>query len=571
MTFIHLFRDNLSGVFLSIVFFVLKNLPVWVLPLITSSIINEVTSPDDNTMRGILISFGLGVIVVGQNIPMQQAETYFTSRVVRDIEMRLRSSIVRKLQHLTISFHKNLSSGRIQSKVLRDVDNIEALSKTMVTNMIQAIFNIVVFAAITLTKSVVVAIFFIVTVPVAAFLIKGFRGSIRKTVTEFRKEIEHMSSDVSEMVEMLPVTKAHGLEHVETAKIGKQLEQVQEKAIKTDTVQTLFGSSSYVAFNLSQLACLCFTGYLAYKKKITVGEIALYQSYFAALLGNVNGLIGLYPSLAKGFESLGSISEILASRDIEKSKGKLRLKDVHGNYKFEHVNFVYPDDPTAPVLIDFNLEVKKGECIAFVGESGSGKTTLLNLLIGFHYPTGGNLFIDGHNIKDINLTVYRHHIAVVSQNNILFSGSVKDNITYGLPAVSKSELEKIIALANLTEVIESLPDGIDTNIGEHGDRLSGGQKQRIAIARAMIRNPDIILLDEATSALDNVSELHVQQAMDELIRDRTTFIVAHRLSTIRNADRIIVMRQGKCVETGTYEELLEMNGYFSELASLQVK
>lgn len=570
-TLLLLFQDNLFRVIMSIVFFVIKNLPVWILPLITSAIINEATNPHPETLRNILIYFGIGAVVIAQNVPSQQCETYFTSRAVRDIEMRLRAALVRKLQHLTISFHKNLSSGRIQSKILRDVDNIEALSKTMITNVTQAILNIVVFAVITLIHSPLVALFFLLTIPVAAFLIRGFRGNISRTVSEFRKEMEHMSAGVSEMVEMIPVTKAHGLERIETKKINTQLQEVQQKAVRTDTIQTLFGSSSYVAFQTFQLACLCFTGILAYKGEISVGEIALFQSYFNQLLGNVSGLLTLYPTISKGFESIGSVSEILASDDIENNRGKKRVTEVNGEFVFDHVGFTYPDDPTSHVLTDFSLSVKKGEYIAFVGESGSGKTTALNLLIGFHFPTEGTLTVDGRDIRDINLTAYRRHIAVVSQTNILFSGSIRDNIAYGLSHVTDEEIDRVIDLANLRELVDELPDGMHTQIGERGGRLSGGQKQRIAIARAMIRDPQIILLDEATSALDNVSEHKVQEAMDKLIHGRTTFVVAHRLSTIRNADRIVVMKNGKCVEIGTYDSLMENKGYFYTLAKLQEK
>ncbi|MBE7063698.1 MAG: ABC transporter ATP-binding protein [Ruminococcaceae bacterium] len=566
-----LFRDNLSKFVLSIVFFVLKNLPVWILPMITSAIINAATNPNPETLQKILVYLGLGLVVIGQNIPSQQGETYFTTRVVRDIEMRLRAALVRKLQHLTISFHKTFASGRIQSKILRDVDNIEALSKAMITNFTQAILNILVFTVITLYRSPMVALFFLLTIPLAAFLIRGFRGNISRTVSAFRKEMEHMSADVAEMVEMIPVTKAHGLERVETSKISHQLQAVQAKAIRTDTVQTLFGSSSYVAFQSFQLLCLCFTGYLAYLGKITVGDVAMFQSFFSQLLGNVSGLLTLYPTISKGFESLGSISEILASEDIENNRGKKRLTDVRGEFEFDHVGFTYPDDPSAHVLTDFSLKVKQGEYIAFVGESGSGKTTALNLLIGFHFPTEGTLRMDGYDIRDINLTAYRRHIAVVSQTNILFSGSIRDNIAYGMSHVTDEEINRVVDLANLRELVEELPDGIHTQVGERGGRLSGGQRQRIAIARAMIRNPQIILLDEATSALDNVSERKVQDAMDKLIHGRTTFVVAHRLSTIRNADRIVVMKHGKCVEIGDYDSLMANKGYFYTLAKLQEK
>ncbi len=567
-TLMQLFRNNVSQLLFSMGFFMLKHSPTWIVPMLTASIINEATNPNANTLRNILIYLGIGAVVIAQNVPSHQAETYFSSRAIRDMEKHLRSALVRKLQHLSISFTKNYSAGRIHSKILRDVDNIVAFAHISVSNIIQSLINILLFSVITLIHSPLVALFFLFTIPMAALLIHGFRSTVSKTVSEFRKEMEHMSAGVAEMVEMIPVTKAHGLERVETKKINDTLLEVKSKALRTDFVQNLFGASAWASFQVFQLLCLCFTGLLAYKGKISVGEIAMFQSYFGQLLGCVSGLLTMYPSIAKGMESLGSVSEILAADDIENNSGKKRLPKVCGSFLFKNVGFSYPDDPGSHVLSDFSLEVKKGEYIAFVGESGSGKTTLLNLLIGFHFPTEGDLYMDGHNIRDINLTAYRKHIAVVSQNNILFTGSIRDNITYGLSHVTNAEIERVIDMANLRDLINELPDGIHTQIGERGSRLSGGQRQRIAIARAMIRDPRIILLDEATSALDNASERKVQEAMDQLIHGRTTFVVAHRLSTIRNADRIVVMKQGRCVEMGTYDELMAKKGYFYTLEKL---
>ncbi len=565
ITLLHLLKDNVGRALLCIVFFILKNSPSWVVPILTSAIINEATNPGENTVRNIIVYMIVGSVFLVQNVPTHQAEIYFSSRIVRDIGMRLRFALVRKLQHLSISFHKNYSAGRIHSKILRDVDSIEQLARSFIGTIVQSILNILIYASITVSRSPMVAIFFLLTIPVAAILIRSFRTTIHHTVSEYRKEVEHLSAGVAEMVQMIPVTKAHGLERVETNKISTHLEEVKKKAVRTDTVQNLFGASSWASFQLFQLLCLCFTGFLAYKGRISVGEIAMFQSYFSSLLGTVSGLIALYPIITSGIEAMSSVAEILASDDIENNKGKMRLSEVRGQYTFDHVGFMYPDDKATHVLEDFCLEVKEGECIAFVGESGSGKTTLLNLLIGFHFPTEGTLTIDGHDIKDINLTAYRRNIAVVSQNNVLFSGSIRDNITYGLSHVTNKEIKAVIEMANLQSVIDELPDGIHTKIGEQGSRLSGGQKQRIAIARAMIRDPKIILLDEATSALDNVSERKVQEAMDKLIHGRTTFVVAHRLSTIRGADRIVVMKQGRCVEIGTYDELIAKKGYFYTL------
>ena len=221
------------------------------------------------------------------------------------------------------------------------------------------------------------------------------------------------------------------------------------------------------------------------------------------------------------------------------------------------------------MLNGLNLKVNKGETIALVGESGAGKSTILNLVIGFNMPTGGLLTIDGEDFTQIDLRSYRKHLAVVPQTSILFSGSIRDNITYGQENVSDEMLRQVIEAANLAELVDSLPDGGDTAVGEHGGTLSGGQRQRISIARALIRNPQVIVLDEATSALDSISEKLIQEAISNLTRERTTFIVAHRLSTIRDADKIAVIADGRCVEYGTFDELMALKGEFYKMKMIQ--
>lgn len=262
-----------------------------------------------------------------------------------------------------------------------------------------------------------------------------------------------------------------------------------------------------------------------------------------------------------------SVSEIVLSNQTEDNSGKIKLRYVHGSVEFDHASYKYPgaDENT---ITNLSLKVEPGECIAFVGASGSGKSTIMNMIIGFLPPTEGSLKIDGKPINALNLSDYRHFISVVPQNSILFTGTIRDNITYGLTDVSEEKLNEVIKIANIDEFASKLPNGLDTVIGEGGDKLSGGQKQRISIARALIRDPKILILDEATSALDNISEYHVQQAISGLIKGRTTFIVAHRLSTIRDADKIAVMENGKCVEFGTYDELMAKEGKFYELKSL---
>jgi ATP-binding cassette subfamily B protein len=567
-TLIYLFKDNIGKILLSFLFYAIKHSPAWIMPIVIGNVIDIATARGSRDLKEMWINLAVAIILIVQNLPTNVLYTKFFSQALRKVEADLRSKLVRKLQMLSISYHKEMKSGKIQSKILRDVEAITVLSRQFCNGVIPIIMNIVVALAITLSKSFTVSIFFILSIPLSAFIIKFFRSNIRKTNSDFRKELEEMSAKVAEMVEMIPITKAHGLEKVEIQKIDTQLEKVKDSGYKLDIVNAFFGAFAWVSFQFFQVGCLAFTGYLAYNGEITVGDVILYQSFFTSILNQVSSLINIYPEIVKGFESINSVAEIFMSEDIEDNRDKKKVKNIKGNFRFENVEFKY-NASDKPVLKDFNLEVKSGECIAFVGESGAGKTTILNLIIGFNKATKGRILIDNMDMSEINLNSYRKFIAVVPQNTILFSGTVRDNITYGLPSVSDEKLQEVIEAANLSDVIKKLPKGLDTSIGEHGGMLSGGQRQRIAIARALIRNPQIIVLDEATSALDNISEMHVQKAMRNLIKERTTFIVAHRLSTIRDADRIVVLKGGMCVECGTYDELIDKKGEFYNLRKLQ--
>jgi ATP-binding cassette subfamily B protein len=380
--------------------------------------------------------------------------------------------------------------------------------------------------------------------------------------------MEATSARVMEMEEMVPVTRAHALENIEVKKMEALVKSVAEEGYRLDIIQANFGSVSWAIFQIFQIGCLIFTGMLVLKDKLLAGDIILYQSYFTTIVTQVSGLLTLLPTIAKGMESITSIGEILNAHDIEEHTGKPKIDNIKGDYEFNYLSFWY-NDSVRHVLKGLNMKVKAGETIALVGESGAGKSTFLNLVIGFIMPTGGEILVDGNNLKEINLRSYRKHIAVVPQETILFSGSVRDNITYGVPSVTEEQLEEAIQAANLTDVISELPDGLETLIGDHGNKMSGGQRQRIAIARAIIRNPRVIIFDEATSALDSVSETLILEALSNLIKDRTTFIVAHRLSTIRKADKICVLRDGSCAEFGTYEELLALKGEFYHMKLLQ--
>jgi ATP-binding cassette subfamily B protein len=414
----------------------------------------------------------------------------------------------------------------------------------------------------------VVFAFFLVTTPIAALTLVFFRNVMKKRNYEFRHEMEETSAQVMEMVELIPVTRAHALEEKEISRISEQLFNVAEKGYKLDIIQQIFGSVGWVIFQIFQIGCLAFTGILAFKGSILPGDITLYQSYFATIVNQVSSFVTLIPIIAKGIESVNSIGEVLLNDDIEKNEGKKKLDKVEGEFDFKHVNFKYAGSNRL-ILDDLNLHVKKGETIALVGESGAGKSTILNLAIGFIMADEGKVLIDGQDFKDIDLRTYREKIAVVPQSSILFSGSLRDNIIYGCEGISEERLKSAIHAANLDELIERMPDGLETQVGEHGGKLSGGQRQRVSIARALVRDPSVIIFDEATSALDSISEKLIQEAINNLTRNRTTFIVAHRLSTIKDADKIAVIQSGKCVEYGTFDDLMDKKGIFYQMKVIQ--
>ncbi len=431
-----------------------------------------------------------------------------------------------------------------------------------------AFLTIVVAFSFTVLRQPVVALFYIVSVPVSSSLVFVFSRRMTARNKEYRTEIESLSASVVEMIQMIPVTRAHGVEEVEVTKMTTRLEQVKTKGIRLEVIGAIFGACSWTSFQIVMLICLLFTSILAFNKKISVGDVVLFQSYFAMIVGAVNMILNAYPDLSRGFESIRSIGEILDSPHVERNEGKRPVPSVEGHFIFDRAGYTY-EQSQQPALQDISLDIRPGESTAFVGESGSGKSTLMSLIIGLRKPTEGRLLLDGKEMAELDLRQYRRFLAVVPQTTLLFSGTVRENIVYGLTDVDDRRIWEILESSNAKEFVAKLPKGLDTPLGEHGARLSGGQRQRIAIARALIRDPRVIVFDEATSALDVHSESLIQEEVQRLIKGRTTFIVAHRLSTIRNAHRIAVMKQGRVVESGTHDQLMLAKGEFYKFKILQ--
>ncbi|WP_229383450.1 ABC transporter ATP-binding protein [Microbacterium allomyrinae] len=551
-------------------FHVLKDAPLWVIPVFTAMIIDTVVAGDDIPRLMILVA--AASLVLLQNYPNHLIYVRLYSRVYRSVGADIRNALTERLQGLSIGYHSRRSASIIQTKMVRDVENIELLMQQVFPVVAVAGSILIGSIAVTAVQAPAFLLVYALTVPIAAGLVAGMRTRAARRNERFRAEVEQLSSTVSEMASLIPITRAHGLERTATERVSATAQRVKTAGMALDRLNGRFETTSWVAFNILSMLCLGFAGYAAMSGilPISPGQVVLLSTYFATLTTAVSQLVGLTPVLSKGLESMKSIAEIVEDPDIERNDGKRGVDSVSGTIRFEGVTYSFPDDDRV-ALDGLDLEIEPGETIAFVGPSGSGKSTTLNLVLGFIRPTTGRLLIDGADAETLDMRTVRRFMSVVPQESVLFEGSIRDNVTFGLVDVTDERVEAALRDAQAMEIVENLPDGWHTRVGPRGARLSGGQRQRLAIARALIRDPRILLLDEATSALDSTSEAQIQTALAVLRRGRTSLVVAHRLSTVRDADRIVVMERGRIVEIGTHGRLLADGGSYARLHAAQTR
>jgi len=565
----NLFSDQRGRVYGAVALYVIKQSPASLLPLAVGMIVDALTQGGAGAFNKILIIAAGYFLLLLQN-PL--VHTYFVrlmSGALRHMQFNLRSALVERLQQLSIAFYEEKQSSTLQTKILRDVDAIDGLCRHLMHTGLNGLLVVVYVAVIALIKQPLLAVYFLVTVPVGVALLKLFDRRFREQYQALRVETEQMNARVGEMLQMLPVTRAHGLESVETRSVRGVFERIRERGLQVDTLTEFFAASSWFTFMCFQLACLVFSAWLVVHHRITVGDAVMYHTYFGMLIGAVQQFLSVFPALAQGADAIRSLGEVLEAESLERNDGKPAAPNpLRGEIIFENAGFSYPRGREV-ALSDINLRIAPGETVAFVGESGAGKSTLVNLAIGFRQPTTGGVKLDGHDLRELDLRTYRRQIGVVPQTTLLFNGSLRENVTYGLEKISDDAVWQVLADANLASFARALPRGLDTPLGESGALLSGGQRQRLAIARALIRHPRLVILDEATSALDTESERLVQEALVRLTQGRTTLIVAHRFSTIRHAHRIVVLSGGRIVEVGMQSELMARHGVFHRLASLQ--
>ncbi|MFI0236036.1 ABC transporter ATP-binding protein [Streptomyces sp. NPDC016845] len=564
----HLFRPDRSKLLLAILLFAVKHSPIWLLPVITATVLDVVVR--HGGQAELWQATGLLLFILVINYPLHQWYVRLLGGSIRRMGTTLRSALCRRMQQLSIGYHSRVSSSVLQAKVVRDVEAVE--------QMVQQSADMGLGAVTTLIGGLVLIGFrtpeflpvFLVVVPVAGLLVMRLRGRLRSHNEDFRREVEHLSSRVGEMTTLIPITRAHGLERTALGRVDGSLRQVFAAGLRLDTMNGRFNSAAWVLLNILGVCCLTGSALVAYHGwlGVSAGDVVMLSSFFTLLTGSVTTLLGLAPQISKGLESVRSAGEVLQAPDLESNAGKAELQRVTGRIAFEKVGFSYAgaDGEADGVAVDdFTLSARPGETVALVGASGAGKSTVLNLLIGFIRPTAGRILLDGVDMATLDLRSYRRFLSVVPQESILFEGSIRDNVTYGLGDTDEETLLRALRDANALEFVRRLPDGLDTVVGERGARLSGGQRQRLAIARALIRDPRVLVLDEATSALDNRSEALVQEALARLVHGRTVFVVAHRLSTIQGADRIVVMADGRIAETGTHAELVARGGVYAGL------
>ncbi|EKT8893100.1 ABC transporter ATP-binding protein [Listeria monocytogenes] len=503
------------------------------------------------------------------NTFMQYIVTYFGHMLGLNIETDMRRDLFSHLQKQPFGFYDNQKTGKLMSRMTTDLFEIGEVAHHGPEDIFISIMSLFGAFFLMLNINVKLAISTFILVPILTVLIVYFNKRMTKVTTGIFKDLGNFNAGVENAISGVRVVQAFANEPHEKGRFRVLNQAYRQSKLMFYKVMGLSFSFNYFLMRLISLFALLFGAYFTINGEISYGEFVgfiLLTNVFIRPIEKINNVIESYP---KGFAGFKRFLEVMDTEPaIQDEKDAKPAKAFRGDIAYNHVSFEYSDGKN--VLNHINLSIKAGETVAFVGPSGAGKTTICNLLPRFYDVSAGEITIDGENIKRFTLPSLRAQIGVVQQDVFLFSGTVRENIAYGKLDASDEEIEHVVKLAHLSKVVEEMPDGLETIIGERGVKLSGGQKQRLAIARMFLKNPPILILDEATSALDTETEQVIQASLEELAEGRTTLIIAHRLATIKHADRIIVVNETGIAETGTHDELLAQdNGAYKRLYDAQ--
>lgn len=538
------------------------------IPWIIKDMIDEVLADKNGTMLNWIAASIIAIFVVrglfwyGQN--------YLMSYVGQSVIIDIRAAVLKKLQRLSVSFYDKNKTGTIMSYVTNDVN---ALQSAMVENTIEMITE-----GFILIGSVVAMIyldwrltlFTVCTFPVVLWFMEFFGKKIRKTGARIQECTADITSVLQESVASARVIKSFVREDYEVdrfdvenrANFRANMKNAQLMATLTPVVELV------AAIGVTMI--IWYGGNNVINGTITAGSLVAFLTYAVNISNPIKRLTRVIGNIQKALAAAQRVFMIIdMPEEIAESRDAKQLPEVSGKVEFQNVSFAYDDKGN--VITDLSFSVKPGEVIAIVGPSGAGKSTIANLLPRFYDVNKGDIKIDGHSVREVTLDSLREQVGIVPQETMLFNGSVYNNILYGRLDATKEEIEAAAKAANAHDFIMQLTDGYETKLGDRGVNLSGGQRQRIAIARAILKNPRILILDEATSALDTESERVVQEALDRLMVGRTSFVIAHRLSTVKNADKILVLEKGNLVESGTHDELLALDGLYAHLYKIQYR
>lgn len=481
---------------------------------------------------------------------------------------QMRCDLYYCILRMSASFFSRNKTGAILTRLISDVQLAQNLIGTALTNIWMDAAAVVVVLYFLVKIDILTTVVALATFPLYLFCFRRFSSEIRATTRQVQDELSAMSSSAQERISGSILIRAFAQEQTEEKRFETDSERLFSTNMRRILVQSLNQAITGTLTGVAPLIVICFGGYRVIGGAMTVGELIAVTMYLSPLYLPLQRFSELNVVYANAMAALDRIYEIMDEKpEIVSAPGAIDLPQIRGQVEFDSVSFAY--SPDCPVLHEVTFRVEPGERVALVGPSGSGKTTVVSLIPRFYDVCAGHVRIDGHDVRDVKIESLRRHIGMVLQDPILFSGTIRENILYGRPSATDAEVLEAARAANALEFVTSMPNGFDTEVGERGSALSGGQRQRVTIARAFLKDPKILVLDEATANLDPESECLIQIAMKRLIVGRTTFIIAHRLSTVVNADRILVLCAGRVIESGTHHELLANGGLYRDFHKKQ--